>query len=153
MELADSKLDDYLQQGIHGQKEINPAERKKFLGTLRERVVLALTQPQVREKDIYKEVEDAIKANPDATVLLNGNMNYTYLSKYIKLCNQHHVTNSIVTNKEHNSEIGLVVTMDFAVDKEEIYVSQTKIEYEVPQPKNKKGLSSLFGNLFKKKDN
>ncbi|WP_316252510.1 DUF1694 domain-containing protein [Bacillus aquiflavi] len=43
-------VDDYLQKGIYGQKEIKPDERRKFLGTLRERVIVALKQSQVREK-------------------------------------------------------------------------------------------------------
>lgn len=148
--MADSKLEDYLQQGIHGQKEIHPEERKKYLGTLRERVVLALTQPQVREEEVYKEVEDAIRAYPQATVLLNGNMSYSFLSKYIKLCNQLQAANSIVTNKEHNSEIGLVVALDYAVDKEDIYITHKKIEIEEHQ-ESKKGLTSFFEKMFKKK--
>ena len=38
-----STLEEYLEQGIHGKKEINPEERRKFLGTIRERIVIALT--------------------------------------------------------------------------------------------------------------
>lgn len=146
--MSGPNLDDYLQQGIYGQKEINPDERRKFLGTLRERVVIALTQAQVREENIFTEVEDALKSNREATLLLNGNIDYAHLSKYIKLASKYNGEYTIVTNNEHNSEIGLVLAHEYAVDKEDIYVIQKKIEYV--ESEEKKGLLSGFTKLFKK---
>lgn len=143
--MSGPNLDDYLQQGMYGYKEINPDERRKFLGTLRERVVIALTQGQVREENIFIEVEDAIKSNREATLLLNGNIDYSHLSKYIKLASKYNVEYTVVTNIEHNSEIGLVVALDYAVDKEDIYVTQKKVVYE--ESAEKKG---FFSKLFKK---
>ncbi|MDF1509751.1 YueI family protein [Robertmurraya sp. DFI.2.37] len=140
--MSGPNLDDYLQQGIHGQKEINPDERRKFLGTLRERIVIALTQAQVREEAIFSEVEAAIKTNRNATLLLNGNIDYSHLSKYMKICTDHDVKYTIVTNKEHNSDIGLVLAHDYAIDKEDIYVSKPKITYE--ESNEKKGFFSKF---------
>lgn len=144
-------MEDYLQQGIHGQKEINPDERRKFLGTLRERVVIALTQVQVREDGVYKEVEDALKGNPEASLLLNGNMDYTYLSKYTKLSSKYKVTSTIVTNKEYNSDLGLVLAQDYAIDKEEIFIKDKKVEYTEKKETNKQGLFSAFAKMFKNK--
>lgn len=146
--MSGPNLDDYLQQGIYGQKEINPDERRKFLGTLRERVVIALTQAQVREENVFTEVEDSLKSNREATLLLNGNIDYVHLSKYIKLASKYNVEYTIVTNNDHNSEIGLVLAQEYAVDKEDIYVTQKKIEYV--ESKEKKGLLSGFTKLFKK---
>lgn len=142
-------LDDYLQQGMYGQKEIKPDERRKFLGTLRERVVIALTQAQVREENIFTEVEEPLKSNRDATLLLNGNIDYAHLSKYIKLASKYKAEYTIVTNKEHNSEIGLVLAQEHAVDKEDIYVTHKKIEY-VESKNEKKGILGAFTKIFKK---
>lgn len=146
--MSGPNLDDYLQQGMYGQKEINPDERRKFLGTLRERVVIALTQAQVREENIFTEVEEALKSNRDATLLLNGNIDYAHLSKYIKLASKYNAEYTIVTNSEHNSEIGLVLAHEYAVDKEDIYVTQKKMEYV--ESKEKKGLLSGLAKIFKK---
>lgn len=144
--MADN-IDDYLQQGIYGQKQTNPDERRKFLGSLRERVVIALKQPQMREDGTYPQVEEALKANSKAHLYLNGNMNYSYLSKYIKLASGYKVEYTIVTNKEHNSEIGLVLAYDYAIDKPEIFVKRQTVKAETK--KAKKG--SLFAKLFKRK--
>ncbi|MDZ5473605.1 YueI family protein [Bacillus sp. 31A1R] len=140
-------IDDYLQQGIHGQKETKPDERRKFLGTIRERVVIALTQPQVRKEGVFKEVEEALKANPKAHLYLNGNISYEYLSKYTKLCNQYGVEYTLVTNKDYNSELGLVLAHDYAIDKEDIYISTNKPPKIETKQTEKKG---FFAKLFNK---
>ena len=102
-------MDDYLKQGIYGPKETNPDERRKFLGTIRERIEVALTQSQVMEKVIYPEVEQKMKNYSETHLFLNGHLDYSYLSKYIKKANQYKINYTIVTNKEYNSEIGLVL--------------------------------------------
>ncbi|WP_244886933.1 YueI family protein [Rossellomorea vietnamensis] len=140
-------IDDYLENGIYGQKQTKPDERRKFLGTLRERIVIALTQSQVREKGIYKEVQDQLKKHPDAKLLLNGNMSYTFLSKYIKLADTYHVSFSMVTNKEIETDIGLVLAYDHAIDQEEIYVKKKSEKVMEAKSKPKK---SLFSSIKKK---
>ncbi|MCA1056142.1 YueI family protein [Rossellomorea aquimaris] len=143
-------IDDYLENGMYGQKQTKPDERRKFLGSLRERVVIALTQNQVREKKVYKEVEESLKEHKGAKLLLNGNMHYSYLTKYIKLAGQYGVSFSMVTNKETETEIGLLLAYDHAIDKEEIYVTkQPDKPVNKSKPKNKKGLfSSIKKKLF-----
>ncbi|CAM3698930.1 YueI family protein [Aeromicrobium ponti] len=141
-------IDDYLQQGIHGQKQTKPDERRKFLGTLRERIVIALKQPQVREDGIYPQVEEALKTNSQAHLYLNGNMSYSYLSKYIKSASKYKVEYTIVTNKEHNSEIGLVLAHDYAIDKPDIYVERKTVKAEPKKASGKKG--GIFAKIFKR---
>ncbi|TMU84810.1 DUF1694 domain-containing protein [Bacillus sp. BHET2] len=142
-------IDDYLENGMYGQKQTKPDERRKFLGTLRERIVIALTQSQVREKGVYKEVQESLKKHPNAKLLLNGNMSYTFLSKYIKLADTFHVSFSMVTNKDTETEVGLVLAYDHAIDQEEIYVKKKSEKTSEFKPKQKKSLfSSIKNKLF-----
>lgn len=146
-------IDDYLENGMYGQKQTKPDERRKFLGSLRERIVIALTQSQVREKGVYKEVQDSLKKHPDAKLLLNGNMSYSFLSKYIKLADMYHVSFSMVTNKDIETDIGLVLAYDHAIDKEEIYVKKknekaAEAKIKQKQKKKKSLLSSIKNKLF-----
>lgn len=151
-----ANIDDYIQQGIHGVKETKPDERRKFLGTIRERVVIALTNSQVRDKKVYPEVENAMKENQKAQLLLNGNIDYSYHSKYIKLASKWNMEYTMVNNKEHNSELGLVLAYDYAIDKEDIFVKETaetqsnKEESSISQQKEGNGLFSIFTKMFKK---
>lgn len=138
-------VEEVLQQGIHGPLETKPDERRKYLGTLRERIILALKKSQVAEATIYPQVEREMRQNPQANLFLNGNMDYTALSKYVKLAAKHNIEHTIVTNKEHDTDVGLLLAMDHAIDKEEIYI--TKKEISQPEPPKSKG---LFAKLFKR---
>ncbi|MCG7345693.1 YueI family protein [Sporosarcina sp. ACRSL] len=141
-------IDDYIQKGIYGPKETKPDERRKFLGTTREQIVIVLTQEQVREKGIYSQVEDAIKENRKALLLLNGNIHYKVLLKYTKIASKYNVPYRYVTNKNHTTEIGLVLKHDYAVNKDEIFVKK-EVVAEEPQQSNNKGLLSKLARLFK----
>ncbi|WP_102272836.1 YueI family protein [Cytobacillus massiliigabonensis] len=144
-------VDDYIQQGIYGEKQTKPDERRRFLGTLRERIVIALTQSQVREPGTYKQVEDALKENQKAHMYLNGNMSYGEFSKYIKAAGDYKVDYTIVTNKDHNSEIGLVLAYDHAIDKEDIYVKKETGVQKQEKAKKKKGAFTILSNVFKRR--
>jgi uncharacterized protein YueI len=144
--MSNSKLDDYLQQGIHGAKQTKPDERRRFLTTLRERVVIALTQAQVMKKGVEPQIEQLMDENPQAHLFLNGNIPYTYLSKYIKAAEKRDIEFTIVTNKEYDSELGLVLAHDHAIDKEDIYLSK-KISPVAQPAKEKKG---FFSKLFRR---
>lgn len=145
--MTNPNLDDYLQQGMYGAKETKPEERRKFLGTIRERVVLALLQNQVSEANIYKEAEEAIKSNKGAKLYLNGHLDYSYLSKYLKIANEQNMEYTMVTNNDYNSEIGLLIAYDHAVDKQDIYVTEPTADKITDEPKEKKG---FFAKLFNK---
>ncbi|PLR99221.1 YueI family protein [Bacillus sp. T33-2] len=144
-----TNVDEYLQQGIHGAKQTKPDERRKFLGTLRERVVAVLTQGQVRSGEADKEVQTLIQEHPKAHLYLNGNMDYSHLSKYINMAKKPNLQYTLVTNREYDSEFGLVLAYDHAIDKEDIYLSK---QQSAPKTKETSGggVFTFFSKIFKK---
>jgi uncharacterized protein YueI len=136
-------VEEVLQQGIYGVKETKPEERRKYLGTLRERIIAALYKNQVRESRVYPQIEQSIKEKPMAHLFLNGSINYGELSKYVKLAKKHKIKYTIVSNKENDTDIGLVLAMDYAVDKEDIFITENELQV---QPTVKKG---FFSRIFK----
>jgi uncharacterized protein YueI len=150
--LTKKNVDDYLQTGMYGVQDTNPGERKQFLGTLRERVVVALTKTQVRRSGTIQEVERLMKENRDARLYLNGKMNYSYLSDYIKLANTHGLSYRMVTDKESETDLGLVLAYDTAIDKEHIYIEDKEDKNDTKQAnENQSFFSSLFKMFSKKK--
>jgi uncharacterized protein YueI len=145
--LKKTTVDEVLEQGIYGPLETKPDERRKFLGTLRERIVVALTKSQVAETAVYPQVEQHMKEKPQSHLFLNGNMNYEDLSKYVKLATKYKIEHTLVTNKEHDSEIGLVLAMDHAIDKEDIYITK---KVPAQQQEVKKKNKGFFSKIFKK---
>ncbi|MFC8573045.1 DUF1694 domain-containing protein, partial [Heyndrickxia sporothermodurans] len=69
---------------------------------------------------------------------------------YIQLAKKHNNSYSIVTNNDSNTPIGLVLALDYAINKENIYI--TKASNQQTETVKKEGLwSSLKGVLIKKK--
>jgi uncharacterized protein YueI len=141
-------LDDYLQEGLLGPLENKPDERRKYLGTLRERVIVALTHAQVRELDLYKdEIEKVMKENPETNLFLNANIDYLTLSEYIKIADQLNIPYTMTVNTEYNSEFGLVLAYDYAIDKEEIMLHVNGEKKDSEENKDK-GLKRFLDKLF-----
>ncbi|MCM3236928.1 YueI family protein [Heyndrickxia oleronia] len=130
-------IDDYLQKGMYGDKQIKPDEKRKFLGTFRERIIIALKKSQVMENKIYYEIEEMMLKYPNSKLLLNGDINYPSLSKYIQIAKKRGNPYSIITNNDSNTSIGLVLALDYAINIENIYVTNEL----TPKPKKQKKAS------------
>ncbi|MDM5188525.1 YueI family protein [Bacillus sp. DX4.1] len=129
--MANKNVEDYLQEGIHGQKQNKPEERNMFLSTLRERVEVALTIGQVMKSNTYTEVANSMRPSQSLHLYVNGSITYSHLSKYIKLANEKQVPFTIVQNKGIHTPIGLVLAHSVAVDKEQIYVEDAIYKQEM----------------------
>ena len=86
--MVNKNVEDYLQEGIYGQKQNKPEERNMYLTTLRERVEIALTIGQVMQSNVYSEVASSMRSSHSLQIFLNGGIAYPHLSKYIKLANE-----------------------------------------------------------------
>lgn len=148
--MAKKTVDDYIQEGIYGAKEIKPEERKKYLGTLRERIVIVLTKGEVMKDPIPPEFIQILRENKTAQMFLNGEITYSYLSKYVKLADQNNVKFKIVTNKDYQTNIGLVLAYDHAIDKENITLGKMNNQ-AVKKKEEEKGAFSFIKNIFKSK--
>ncbi|WP_186576817.1 YueI family protein [Aquibacillus kalidii] len=137
-------VDDYLQEGIYGAKELNPVEKKAYLGTYRERVIIALTKAQVMKKLGLTQLQLLIKEYPDCKLLLNGNVDYRYFKAYKKIASQLNIPYTSVTNKEATTTYGIVLANDDAVDKEDILLHEEEIKESENEQEEKSFLSSLF---------
>ncbi|WP_028391325.1 YueI family protein [Bacillus cihuensis] len=149
--MSGKNVDEIIQQGIHGQKELKPEERKRFLGTIRERIIAVLTQPQVRDKEVYHEFLNLMKKHPQALLFANGNMEYASLKKYIEAARVNKIPYKMVINKDYNTDIGLVLAYEYAIDKEEIFLEKKVTNLEVANVKEKGSLAKLASWLREKR--
>ncbi|MDA1476256.1 YueI family protein [Bacillus changyiensis] len=129
--MSDQSIDQYLQQGMYGARETKPDERRLFLGSLRERVVIALTKGQVLRPKSYQEVMTAIDSQKNVTLLLNGEIEYSRFSPYIKAANKHGIPFSMVADQQSDSPLGLVLVANEAIEKESIYIQDDIFEQSI----------------------
>ncbi|WP_226585367.1 YueI family protein [Halobacillus litoralis] len=141
-------VEDYLQEGIYGKKEINPSERRQYLGTLRERVILALTKAQVMQEEGIQELAGEMKAYKEAKLLLNGEVSYRFLSPYKDMAEQEGIHHTTISNQDSETELGAVLTLEYAVDKHDVFLDKQE---EPPEHNQEKGILDFFQSLFKEK--
>ncbi|WP_298785723.1 YueI family protein [uncultured Marinococcus sp.] len=113
-------VNEHLQNEIHGKKLPNEAERRLYLDTYRERVILALTKKQVMEKGIRQEVLNAMHDRKAKEVLVDGHLSLEALRPYRKAAETRRVPYRRVTLDEPEDSYGLVVTSDTAINREDV---------------------------------
>lgn len=142
--MSKKDVDDYLNDGVYGVKLPMQEERNRFLGTLQERIVICLTVDQIMQELGQPQLKIAMENNPNAKLLINGHVPYRFFNDIKALAKHQNIPYTSITNEEHETDIGLVLTYDQAVDTENIFVdTDEKIaKTEVHQQE-----SSLFGKL------
>lgn len=128
--MGKKNVEDYLTEGIHGPRRPLEAERRKYLGTLRERIVIALTIGQVMTDSGIQKLEEAMKEHPDTQLLINGKVSYRFSSAEKSLARKYNIPYTVITNEEYETDIGAVLTYDHAINKEVIFIQEEKDEEE-----------------------
>lgn len=103
-------------------------ERNQFLGIYKERVLVALTEEEVKERLIYPEVKKALEKVIATKMVLTRRVDMKYLKKYINLANMYKVDCKIVDGLSYVGNISLVVSADDAVDIKRNPVVKSRLE-------------------------
>lgn len=103
-------------------------ERNQFLGIYKERVLVALTEEEVKERLIYPEVKKALEKVVATKMVLTRRVDMKYLKKYINLANMYKVDCKIVDGLSYVGNISLVVSADDAVDIKRDPVVKSRLE-------------------------
>ncbi|WP_082235366.1 YueI family protein [Halobacillus massiliensis] len=140
-------VDDYLQEGIYGSRQTKPAERKQYLGTLRERIVLVLTKGQVMQKQGINELSQAMKKHKDAKLLLNGKVSYRFRKPYRQIAAKNSIQHTTVSNQEAETDVGAVLTVDYAIEKEDVELKIEKVSKD--EGNQEGGIKGFLSSLFK----
>jgi uncharacterized protein YueI len=111
-----------LMVGLHGTPELKPDEKVQYLGQFRERILIMLTKNQVYAKQVYHEVEEALKDPRSSRLILNGDLAFEHRSKYIKIAREFDKPYTVVNDPSLKGNVGLMVVADHAVDEENIEV-------------------------------
>ncbi|WP_203641783.1 YueI family protein [Levilactobacillus andaensis] len=147
-----SQMEQHLQNSVYGTPKINPDEQRHYLGTFRERVSLAMTIAEVTDRDNLNPFITEISAHPDYQVILNGHVDQADLAPYLKLASQHNLKFTIrqdIIYGVNDSDLGLVVASDHAIDQSPIALSKKyppKSPATPAQPVKKSWFDKLLGH-------
>lgn len=146
--MSKKNVEDYLTEGIYGTRLPKQEERDYFLGTLRERIVIALTIGQVMTDKGLQKLEETMKEHRKATLLFNGKIASKFLTAEKELAKKYNIPYTVISNEEVDTDIGAVLTYNYAIDKETIFVEDEKQEPDTPA-KEENNSPSLLSKLKK----
>lgn len=93
-------VNERLKNEIYGQPKIKPDEQRRYMGTFRERVWLTISIQEIQEHDWTAAFQKELQKHLDCLVIINGNIDDRYTSKYLTLANQLQVDFTIKTGAE-----------------------------------------------------
>lgn len=141
--MSKKSVDDYITEGIYGVRLPKEEERIRFLGTLRERIVIALTIGQVMTDSGLNALESAMQEHPKARLIINGHVAYRFLKEEKELADKYNIPYTTITNELNETDIGAVLTYDYAVNKEDVFVKEETEPAEEEQKDNDTFFSKL----------
>lgn len=138
-------LEQALMAGIHGVVEFKHDEKVYYLGGFKENVLMLLSQQQVAEVAIYPEVIEALQDKRATKMIINGNINISFIEKYKKIAEKMNKPYTVRSDPEFKGTTGLLVVSDEAIDIQVVTVQDRS------QRLKGLGLSSTLINLVGKK--
>lgn len=148
--MSNKDVEDYLTEGIYGLRRPKEAERIQYLGTLKERIVIALTIGQVMTDNGLSHLEDAMMLHhKDTKLLINGHVAHRFLKEEKKLANKYNIPYTTITNNESDTNIGAILTYDYAIDKENIFIEETLQEKDGKEAVRHTETHTLFSKIRK----
>lgn len=140
-------VEDYLTEGIYGTRRPKETERQRFLGTLEERIVIALTIGQVMTDSGIAKLEEAMKKHhEDTQLLINGSVSHRFLTEEKALANKYKIPYTVISNEEVKTDIGAVLTYSYAINKENIFIEED--QKEITEPEEEKSFFKKLKNWF-----
>lgn len=144
-------VNDYLEKGLYGSPQIKPEERKKYLGTYRERVFLAITLTEITESDTLSLFKKELAEHPGQLILLNSLLSATVQQTYMQLAQKTNTPFKIINTEQDKTctDIGIVYSADSAIDIADITLNhlRTPADKQTPAPTKKLSwLQKIFKN-------
>ena len=111
-----NRIDEYIQKGQYGVKSFLTAHDADFLGTFKERCLLAWCKERIYSGASVIKVQHALKKRPDTILRLNAQIPLKILHPYIQCAQQLHKPYLLVQSNLKETSFGLVVSASEAVD-------------------------------------
>lgn len=136
MFMGNKDVQDYLDKGMYGAPQIKPDEKRKYLGTFRERIYLSMTLAEMSNTRNLAYFKEELTNNPNHQVLINAAVASHLQNTYMVASQKAKCPFKIVDteNQQQPDAIGLVYAGEEAVDIDPISVTE-KYANLAPTPK------------------
>ncbi len=130
-----NSVQQHLDKGMYGTPKLKPEEQQKYLGTFRERVILALTIPETQEQRHKAYLKKTMQTHSGHTLLINANIQQTAQDSLIAIATEAGTMFRVLDTDASNQEtMGAVYAADTAVDVKNITVPEQAASPAVSPP-------------------
>ncbi|MDE3314951.1 YueI family protein [Lacticaseibacillus zeae] len=148
--MSDDNMQEHLNSALYGPPQTNPDERRRFMGSLRERVALRLSNKELADPDRQKQLAPLLKDFHDHgyKALLNGKLDNAVTGPYMKLLTDANIPFTLVANETAQTDdkaAGLLIVSDKAINQSTIDLPSLDQDQDKTKPK-KRGFD-LFKHL------
>ncbi|CAM3177912.1 DUF1694 domain-containing protein [Leuconostoc rapi] len=113
------------QRGGHSQ--INPDEQRHYLGTFRERVIVAVKASQLNNAQIQAKFEAALRSHSIGKVLINQQLAEDNFTTYVTIATRTKHPFTLLSHADESSQeddpIAVLLAADTAINIDHIYLS------------------------------
>ncbi|QNQ80642.1 YueI family protein [Lactobacillus sp. PV034] len=151
-------LNDRLQQAASGvTPQTKPDERRKFLGSLRERTYLRMTVAQTQNPKLQQLFLEHIDDYRPYSILINGKMPQTnFVNKVMQACSHNNIKFTLINDQTAKNEpdaTGILVVAKDAINRyrieiDQVYAPSIEVADKLDNSQPKK--HSFFRKLFRK---
>ncbi|MHA3065892.1 YueI family protein [Lacticaseibacillus saniviri] len=146
--MADDELQSHISKGLYGTPQTNPDERRQYLGSLRERVALRITNQEITASTTLPALKAAINQylNKGYQVLINGKLSSDITAPFITLVNSNNMPFTLISDDTANLDpagSGLLIVAKDAINQDDISLPES-----APAPKDDKPHSHDIFHLF-----
>ncbi|WP_278414864.1 YueI family protein [Lactobacillus taiwanensis] len=133
-----------------------PDERRRYLGSLRERVLIRMTVEETNNQKLDTLFLKHIDDYKGYTILINGKMPQNdFISKLMGLCSQKDIKFTLINDdnaKDEPNSTGILVVSKTAINHYRVEINQVYAP-EVPNERlTERKKPSFWDRLFRKKD-
>ncbi|MHA8138354.1 YueI family protein [Lactobacillaceae bacterium Scapto_B20] len=152
----DNNVNSRLEQSSYGTPKINPDEQRKYLGTFRERVSLAIMIKDLGTDQAQQAFTNEAKAHPDYQLIVNGQVDQALIGPYMRIAAQNNIKFTIRNDSFYFNEpesYGVVFTAATAINVNPIELHQKYPDLfnqnNSTQQPNHSSFMDKLKNLFK----
>lgn len=121
-------INERIQQDQHGgHSQINPDEQRRYLGTFRERVIVAIKASQLNSTQIQTQFETALKSHSIGKVLINQQLAQDNFTTYVAIATRTKHPFTLLSHTDDSSKeddpIAVLLAADTAINIDHIYLS------------------------------
>lgn len=148
--MSDDNMQEHLNSALYGPPQTNPDERRRFMGSLRERVALRVSNQELADPKRQQQVAPLLKDFHDDgyKALLNGKLDNAVTGPYMKMLTDANIPFTLVANETAQTDekaAGLLIVSDKAINQSTIDLPPLDQDQDKTQPK-KRGFD-LFKHL------